>query len=68
MLLLEIRRALEKRRRVMENFRNHIGKSSNVEFLLLLSTRGFIGNLDFRHNSYELSIFIKVDSNADKVV
>lgn len=61
MLLSDMSRSLEKRQKVMEDFRQQISQSSNVEFIVLLSARGFTGSLDYRHSVKELHLCIRTD-------
>ena len=67
-LLKEMSHALEKRERSVEAFRNVISKTSIVEFVVLLSARGFKGGLDYNHESRELSISIKTNGYSEDLL
>lgn len=66
MLFSDLSRALEKRIELMEEFRLHISHTSNIEFIVLLSARGFSGSLDYNHEQKELHLNIQIE-NSSKV-
>lgn len=66
LLLNDMRHGLDKRERVMEGFRKNISQESLVEFIVLLSARGFSGSLDYHHQLRELHLSIRTDGEQNK--
>lgn len=66
LLLNDMRHGLDKRERVMEGFRKNISQDSLVEFIVLLSARGFSGSLEYNHDMKELHLNIRTDGDQRK--